>query len=378
MQFRPLTPVVMPEETAAHIAYYAQPGDSDSFRRAAAILNQLEGRKTLLSTESGFEENKDILPGAELVSLPEEDAAAGDHTSEEGEAIKSGYLSSIATKTPGLRAAQFSHWVLKTSPDLIVVDFSIEVSMLSRVCAVPQLLVRNYGTREDRAYLNACESAYSLLASFPRLLEDPLTTPWIEQKTKYFSGIAPGASSVVTQTQARRRLGLHPEVELIAVFKAPGTEKIQPQKIGSAAMHSEYFDWICIREKGTAETGVKNYSEHEWAKDPALYITAASVVVADASQNIVMQAGARQKPLILLAEDSPFREQERRAAALRREELAVVLDEWPEDSEWDELVERAKALELKVWNKVFYNDGVRECAEYIESVASQFSLNLHG
>ena len=365
----------MPEETAVHIAYYAQPGDSEAFKRAAAILPQLGDRRTLLSTQSAFEENRDILPDAELFSLPEEDRAATAHTSTENGIIKAEHLSSLTSDSYRLRAAQFSHWALQTSPHLIVVDFSVEISMLARVCAVPQLLVRNHGIREDQEYLNACEAAHSLLASFPRLLEDPRTTPWIERKTRYFSGIAPGANADISQSEARKRLGLNPEVEIIAVFKKPGTEKIKSQKILSAARQYEQYNWICIGEKGSAETGVRNYSEYEWAREPALYVAAASVVVTDASQDVVMQAGAAQKPLIVLTEDCLFREQESRAAALRREKLAVVLDEWPEGSEWNELVERAKALELKVWNKVFYNDGVKECAEYIKSVASQFRLN---
>ena len=86
------------------------------------------------------------------------------------------------------RVAQFTDWVQTCRPELLVVDVSVEITLLARLAGLPTVVVRQHGDRTDWPHVMAYQSAEALLAPFPQSLEDDRTPAWVRERTVYVPG----------------------------------------------------------------------------------------------------------------------------------------------------------------------------------------------
>ena len=70
---------------------------------------------------------------------------------------------------PGLaaRSAAVAEWIRRARPSLVVVDVSVEIAVLSRLCGVPVVVLAMPGVRTDRTHGLAYDLADALLAPWP-------------------------------------------------------------------------------------------------------------------------------------------------------------------------------------------------------------------
>ena len=66
------------------------------------------------------------------------------------------------------RSEQIARWVVDRRPQALVVDVSVEVTLLGRLCGVPTVVVAMPGQRDDRTHRLAYDAADALLAPWPR------------------------------------------------------------------------------------------------------------------------------------------------------------------------------------------------------------------
>jgi hypothetical protein len=198
--------------------------------------------------------------------------------------------------SPGLaeRMARIARWIANRDPDLILVDVSVEVAILARLCGVPFAYLRQTGERNDPPHRRAYQWAAGLLAPFPAWLEPPTTRDWIRHRTGYAGGITrfDGEPRPADGVRERR-----------AIVLGEGGDQLTAE-IAAAAP-----DWEVLGPRPA---------------DLAL-LESCAVVVAPGGANSVAEAAFARCGLVCIPQPRPFREQEARGEDLEREGAAVVI-----------------------------------------------------
>lgn len=267
------------------------------------------------------------------------------------------------------RVAQYTRWLDETRPDVMVIDVSAEISMLTRLASIPQIVMRQHGRRDDPAHLAAYEAAHSLLAPFPQSMEDDITPDFVREKTVYLDGFCrEQTNETVAPTEETKQIRERPMI--VVMFGRGGTGDVH-QHLRDAATLVPHADWVVLGkdDNSNAERTPSNLFFAGWQDNPGKWIADASVVVTSAGHNSVMELGHTRCRFIAIAEDRPFEEQIRKAKILSRERLAIGLTGWPASTQWPALIEEAMLLDPSPWRDVFEHDGASQAAEHIAQVA---------
>lgn len=250
------------------------------------------------------------------------------------------------------RMAQVSSWIAEHRPALLVVDVSVEVALLARLCGVPTVVVALPGTRLDRPHRLAYDSAAALLApwpvdahtaDWPQTWRDKL---WCVGGISRFDGQAVPARSPAASGQRR-----------VLVLWGGGGRPVTPSMVAAARAATPGWTWT-ERDLHAAP------SADLWGD-----LTGADVVVTHAGQNSVAEVAAARRPAVVVAQPRPFGEQAATAAAVERMGLAVGLPDWPEASRWPALLERAVSLGGAGWGGWSTGDGAQRAARHLEALA---------
>lgn len=268
------------------------------------------------------------------------------------------------------RIAQFADWVDRRRPALMVVDVSAEISLLTRLCSVPQLVMRQHGIRTDPAHTAAYEAAEALLAPFPEIMEDDQTPDWIRERTIYLDGFA-RSSSAVSRSDARQQLKIESDRQIVVAMFGRGGDGVPLHHLIDAARQCEHYEWYAIGQTADCKCALpSNLHIVGWTDQPQLWLSVADCVVTAAGHNSVMEVGRQRRPFIAIAEDRPFQEQHRKAAVLDRQGLAIGLHNWPDGEVWPTLLRRAERLDVSRWDAIYQQDGAAQAADCIRHFAT--------
>jgi len=205
--------------------------------------------------------------------------------------------------------------------DGMVVDTSVEVTLLARLLGLRTVVVTQPGHRTDRPHVLGFDAADTVLAPWARGILSPPHLEALGDKVVYTGGISRFAGRVRGGTRSD---------DVVLLAGAGGTA------VGAAA----------IREAAEA-TGrpwhVLGSDIGVWADDPWKALVSAAVVVSWGGQNAIADLAAAQAPAIVVPQERPFEEQLETARALRRAGLAQVSEEWPTTEQWPALVEQASS-----------------------------------
>jgi len=201
--------------------------------------------------------------------------------------------------------------------DGMVVDTSVEVTLLARLLGLRTVVVTQPGHRVDRPHLLGFAAADTVLAPWARGILSPPHLEVLGDKVVHTGGISRFAD---------RPTGGERTDQVVLLAGAGGSA------VGPAAIRDA--------EKATGRPW-RVLGGSTWADDPWEALTSAAVVVSYAGQNAVADLAAAQAPAIVVPQDRPFDEQRETGRALRRAGLAQVSDDWPDAARWPELVERA-------------------------------------
>jgi hypothetical protein len=244
------------------------------------------------------------------------------------------------------RMAALTRYFEQEAPALLVVDVSVEVAMLARLCGVPVAIVRQHGNRNDFAHRLAFSWAAELLAPFPQWLEDPSASPAVRQATRYTGGfsVRPPAPS-------------RPEPGRVVVLSGRGDGGFDSDDIESAAAACPGTSWQVAGPR-------------EWRTDVAELIGSAEVVVSHAGHNAIMEVAAARRPLVCIPRPRPFGEQEGKAEALRRAGAAVVRERWCSPGEWPGVLAAARDLGAERLASVVDPAATARLAARVDSLAA--------
>ncbi|MEE8601940.1 glycosyltransferase [Euzebya tangerina] len=270
------------------------------------------------------------------------------------------------------RMAIIAAWIDEVDPDLFVVDVSVEVALLVRLLGVPSVVLRQHGRRDDEAHLRAYRSATSLVAPYPRWLEDPWVPEWIREKTYYSGGFSRFDGRTGERVAARARVGLKPHDRVVVVLPGEGGGA-GAWPVATAAAAAPAWNWIAL---GSGWDGIAGPG---WVKDPFDWLVAADVVVTHAGHNAVMECAAVGAPMVVIPQDRPYDEQGHKAHRLAEHGLAIVCPRWPDPAAWPLILDTAVDAQAGAVARVVDGgseplvdgNGARRLARHLQRLAAQ-------
>ncbi|HEV7651536.1 MAG TPA: glycosyltransferase [Actinophytocola sp.] len=246
---------------------------------------------------------------------------------------------------PGLRQrmARIARWIEEAAPALMVVDVSVEVTVLARSMGVPVVVAAMRGDRTDPAHELGYALAHELMAPWPAAFADP-GRRW-SAKTRHVGAFSRFDDRIPTKAPAGRR-------RVVVLWGAGGTDlTVHPPPATPG------WDWDWLGTPG------------HWTPDPWSALCSADVVVTHAGQNAIAEVAAARRPAVVLPQQRPFGEQAATADVLARAGLAVVRHTWPAPAEWPAVLAEAAELGGDRWAEWSPGDGAQRAAHMIDELA---------
>jgi len=249
-----------------------------------------------------------------------------------------GVLHWVPRHHPGLldRHATLVAWLASVRPSLMVVDVSVEVALVARLCGIPVVVAAMAGDRTDRPHRLAYDLADHLLAPWP-LPAHPARWPrrWSD-KAWHVGGLSRFHERTLPPPSdaAGRR---------VLVLWGEGGSEVTERDVAGAREATPGWQWV---QRG---------GEHPAAPDLWAELAGADVVVTHAGQNAVADVAHARRPAVVVAQSRPHDEQLATARAVDRMGLAEGLDRWPEPGRWADLLRRAQergGMGWRAWDGV--------------------------
>lgn len=331
------------------IGYYVHHQGRGHLGRMLSVTRHLDTPVTVLSSLSppaGCE-----LPWVRL-SRDDEGGAVAD-------ADAGGTLHWAPRHDDGLRerSLQIVRWVAQERPTLVVVDVSVEVTLLVRLTGTPVVVAAMPGARTDRPHRTAYDAADALLAPWPRGLGVERWPAEWSAKTHYVGAIGRFDDRTAPDRPAPDRTGAGRRGLLLWGFGGGAPTDVQLEGLRAATAG---WTWE------VAGAGAVRSQDEIWSA-----LGRADLVVAHGGQNSLAEIGAARVPAVLVAAPRPFDEQAHTVRALDRAGIAVGLMEWPDADRWPALVERAQDLGGDGWRRWTSGDGAQRAAAALVSHVQQ-------
>lgn len=255
---------------------------------------------------------------------------------------------------------------------LFVVDVSAEIALLSRIASVPCVQIRMHGNRSDVAHIGSYEASVGMLAPFDERLEQADYPAGLRARTCYTGGLCTTQADIPKRDDARRRLGLDPEREIILALTGGGGAGTPYAALTVGARAAPEALWLAIGptlEEGH-ETDFANLVKLGWVSNVSDYLAAADIVIASAGDNTIHEVARAAGKLIVMPEWRYFSEQHRKADALVAIGAAVTAPQWPGDfPAWQALLSSARALDGSVLASLHAPDAAARGARWLETLS---------
>jgi hypothetical protein len=322
---------------APRIGIYVHHHGAGHAARAGAIGRALRDRGAAVTYLSSLPAER-LGPGESVLLPLDTDRRPEGALGETPEELHFAPLGSAGLAT---RMAAIAAWVERRRPHLMLVDVSVEVAMLARLCGVPFAYLRQSGERDDPPHQLAYRWAAGLLAPYPKWLEPAGTPAEIRERscqvgavTRFDGGTRPRPGG-----RPRRALVLGECGPLAAEIAdaAPGWQILGPREVDLELL------------------------------------ARCAVVVAPAGANAVAEAAFARCGLVCMPQPRPFGEQVARGMDLERHDAAVVLAEPPAPERWPTLLEDARDRRgaLERWAD---GQGADRAADYLIALARASSV----
>jgi hypothetical protein len=285
--------------------------------------------------------------------LARDDEPDPEDLAEHGDPTAHGVLHWVPRGHGGLarRAAQVTAWVVEHRPRAVVVDVSVEVALLVRLCGVPTVVVAMPGERRDRAHRLAYDTADALLAPWPRGTHD---TGWPSDWTAkaWFVG---GISRFDHLTPRQPVPLVSAEGGTVLVLWGAGGRTTTGAELEAARAATPSWTWV---ERSPGDACDTSLWEH---------LQQADVVVTHAGQNAVAEVAAARRPAVVVAQPRPFDEQVATARQIETHEIAVGRASWPAADAWPGLLRLALQRGGAGWGRWSTGHGAAAAAAHLST-----------
>jgi hypothetical protein len=328
------------------IGYYVHHHGRGHVNRMRSVVEKLRTPCTVLSS---LPPEDDVDVG--WVHLPRDD---DDHDPEDVTAR--GRLHWVPRHGAGLaaRSAQVATWIAEQRPELVVVDVSVEVALLSRLCGVPVVVVAMPGRRDDPAHALAYDIADAVLAPWPPGRRTDWPAAWLA-KTTFLGSISrfDGWSRTVRSVTPTGRHGL-------LLWGSGGNDSAE-EVLTSLRAGAPHWRWTLAGAGGQRLDPTATWDA----------LCRAEVVVTHGGQNAVAEVAAARQRAVVIADERPFDEQRATVDWLQDAGLAATAYGCPEPGEWPRLLQRARAVDPTRWSGWSSGHGARTAALALDDLAKE-------
>ena len=337
-------------------------------RRCEEIIRHLDDRPiTILSADRSIFGALDAR--VSFVELPD---AIGDpsftaalHDQQTPDAMQCVPLGSPALKANAERIVGFFQ---RDNPGLMVNDVSVEWALLARLCSVPSVKIRMHGDRGDASHLAAYQACAGMIAPFHPDLEQADYPDWARRKTFYSGGLCTNRDPVPDKTEARDRLGLPQDRQIVVTLSGGGGSGANYAALTMAARALPEALWLTVGpvEMQGHETEFANLRQCGWVEDVAAYLAAADVVVASAGDNTCHEIARVGRPFLCIPEWRYYDEQVAKGRELARLGAAHVVSGWPaSNGQWQEAIAATLKLGTARLTPLFDPEAARKIADHL-------------
>jgi len=270
--------------------------------------------------------------------------------------------------------AAIAQWFAEAQPALFITDVSAELGQLARLCSVPHVAVLQHGERSDPGHMAAYDSAVGLLAPYSERLEQHDRPAAMRRKTHYASGVGIDCSGFPDRAEARAKLGIDLQEDLVLVLAGGGGEGTPSAPLTLGARAEPGSRWISIGQVRSEwhETPPGNLDHRGWVDNPRDWIAAADRVVSSCGNTTVQVVLAAGKPWVVIPEWRYFDEQFCKAEVLDREGLAAVSRHWPSHpAAWERLWAAARMIDVENQRSIIATNPAEEAAEWLDGLVRE-------
>lgn len=339
--------------------FYVHHHGSGHLMRALAIANVFNSAKVTF-IGSNLSRFIDIIPSwIRLVHLPLDTPENVEDTADYG---KLSFLHYAPLHVRGLRErnAMITAFFAENPNVLCIVDVSVEVTLLARLCGVPTVVIRQHGERNDLAHRLAYESAQLLIAPYPSSMADDQGHAIFTHKTFFSGGFSRYSGTSLPDKQT--------DHHAIAVFIGRGGTALDFTFL-SFLRRSLPLDYR-IHVLGIIDIScqIENCFIHGDLPNPADIIRGCDIVIGNAGHNIVMEMADLRKRFVCIPAERPFREQQVKALQLKKLGVIVVPEADIYSTNWQLIMERAAEIDTKVWDGVITPNALGVIADELHSL----------
>lgn len=338
--------------------FYVHHHGSGHLTRALSIAGAVKSAEVTF-IGSNLSRFINIIPSwIRLVHLPLD-------TPENGEdAVGSGKLSFLhyaPLHVRGLRErnAMITAFFAENPNVLCIVDVSVEVTLLARLCGVPTVVIRQHGERNDLAHRLAYESAELLIAPYPSMANEQ-GHDIFTHKTFFSGGFSRYSGTFLPYKQTDRHA--------IAVFIGRGGTALDSNFL-SFLRRSLPLDYS-IHVLGSIDISchLENCVIHGDLPDPMDILRGCDIVIGNAGHNTVMEMADLRKRFVCIPGERPFREQQVKALQLKKLGVIVVPEADIYSTNWQLIMERAAEIDADVWDGVIAPNALDAIADELHSL----------
>lgn len=333
------------------IGWYVHHHGSGHLHRAVTVARHLPVPVTGLSSlprPAGWE--------GPWVRLPRDDASSVGYGPDRDVNAR-GRLHWVPVDDEGLRSRvhAVSTWITQSSPEVLVVDQSVEVCLLARLHGVPVVGLTAPGRRVDAPHQLGFDVSAALVGAWPEGLTTAMLPGVAPEVTDRFTAVGACSRLPVAAGRRRRRPG-PPRVVLMA---GEGRDGFTAESVRNAQRETPDWEWTVLSR-----------SLGSWRADPAALLADADVAVIHPGQNSLAEVAALRVPAVVVPQARPFDEQHVTASVVADGWPAVVLEGVPEGG-WGNVLEAAAALDGQAWEAWCDGQAPRRVAGVVMAAATR-------
>lgn len=230
------------------------------------------------------------------------------------------------------RSAVLLDAIAALRPRRMVVDVSVEVTLLCRLAGVPVTVMAMPGDRGDVVHQLAYDVADTIIAPWS---DDVYRPQWLrrhEERTHYVGVISRFDGTPPASPPPGPRTGL--------LLSGAGGSEVPADALAHLQDAAPEHRWV-------AAGGDAGWVDQLWP-----LLSGADVVVTHAGQSAVADVATARVPAVVIPQRRPYDEQHATAAALGAAGVAITAPAWPPADEWRALLTATRALDPSRWQRL--------------------------
>jgi len=344
------------------IAFYIHHHGSGHFMRSLAIATALKHDK-IVFMGSDLNRYRDNMPeNIQVLHLPMDTPLSTDSKFTKGSQIDCFHYAPLQVIGVTERAAMMTKLFLENNPLLLIVDVSVEVALLARLCGVPTVIIRQHGKRNDLPHKLAYQCAELLIAPFGKELE---TSEDVEvlSKTFYSGGFS---------RYSKNQIQIRAFNDQIAILIGKGGSSINMKTITHIAqqcpdLYFHILGEVTIEQKEHP----LNITFHGLTDNVNEIMSRCALVIGNLGHNSVMEIATLNKLYIGIPETRPFDEQIDKAQAISGiDGFEVVLADDILKTNWKTLIDNLLKISPSI-GKLINPDALLESSNQIKKLAER-------